>query len=69
MASKTFGDPFAGEAQWVMEVAARCLPEVQNIPEWYENCALEKFQGRTAASLVRDGYAITVASYLETLRA
>ncbi len=68
MTSKILGDPFAGEAQWVMEVAVRCLPQIQDIHQWYQNCALEKFQGRTAASLVRDGYAITVASYLEALR-
>ncbi len=68
MTSKILGDPYAGEAHWVMEVASRCLPKVQDIHDWCETCALEKFHGRTAASLVRDGYAITVASYLETLR-
>jgi len=68
MVSKILGDPFAGEAQWVLEIAARRLPQIPDIHDWYENCALERFNGRTAASLVRDGYAITVASYLETLR-
>lgn len=65
--SKILGDPFAGEAQWVIEVATRRMRGVDDISHWYENHALPAFHGRTAASMVRDGYAITVVSYLESL--
>lgn len=36
MTSRIAGDPFAGKAQWVIEVAMRMMPLVKNIPLWFD---------------------------------
>ena len=67
MVSKVVEDPFAGEAQWVLDVAARRLPRVANILEWYETYPIPVLQLRTASELVRSGNARTVVAYLDSL--
>lgn len=65
MTSRIAGDPFAGKAQWVIEVAMRVLPSVKNISLWFETQPIAVHENRTAADLVRAGKACDVISYLE----
>lgn len=67
MTSRIAGDPFAGEAQWVIEVAMRAMPSVKNIPLWFETQPIAVLENRTAADLVRAGKARDVVAYLELL--
>ena len=67
MVSKVSADPFAGEAQWVIEVATRLLPSASNIPLWYATHPIPELQHRTAADLVCTGNARAVVTYLEML--
>lgn len=66
MTSRVTGDPFAGEAQWVIEVALRCLSKQPDVMYWYHNVPIPALQLRTAAELVRSGNAGTVVAYLES---
>lgn len=67
MTSRVAADPFAGEVQWVIEVAMRVLPSVSNIPLWFETQPIATLNNRTAADLVRAGKARDVVAYLELL--
>jgi len=67
MSSKVVTDPFAGEAQWVLEVARRHLIRVPDILCWYAEFPIPALQLRTASELLRSGNARTVVAYLESL--
>lgn len=67
MVSKVMADPFAGEAQWVIEVATRMLPRSSDVSAWYAKESIPALQNRTAADLVSSGQAQAVVAYLESL--
>lgn len=62
MTSRIAGDPFAGEAQWVTEVATRVTPSVKNIPLWFETQPIVVLENRRAADLMRSGKARAVVA-------
>jgi len=62
-------DPYAGEAQWVMDVARSQLPAQINILAWYETVPIPSLGDYTAAELVRLGKARGVVAFLESLTA
>jgi hypothetical protein len=67
MRSKVSEDPFAGEAQWVIDVARTRLPAVLDPVAWYETQPVRSLGGQTAAELVRSGKARMVVTFLESL--
>ena len=62
MVSKVSAKPFAGEAQWVIDVTTQRLLSVSDVPSWYATCPIPALQNRTAADLVRTGNARAVVS-------
>ena len=69
MRSKVSEDPYAGEAQWVMDVARSQLPAQIDILAWYEPQLIPSLGDHTAAELVRLGKARGVVAFLESLTA
>jgi hypothetical protein len=67
MTSNVMADPHAGEAQWVIEVATRVLPQSFDVPAWYAKQPIPALQNRSAADLVHSGQARALVAYLESL--
>ncbi|MDC8015425.1 hypothetical protein [Tahibacter soli] len=67
MRSQVSEDPFAGEAQWGIDVARARLPAALDIAAWYETQPIPSLGDQTAAALVRSGKDRMVVTFLESL--
>ena len=65
MSSRVFNDPHAGEAQWVLTVAADCMPLTTDLTHWYLHVAIPALGGFTPEQLLRRGEAVALVRHLQ----